>query len=108
MPVMSASLEVLWEMVTLFLDHVASKKPAMLLKNQLDTLSRMDFYISHNATGTPEEFSQKLGISKRMLYHYLKFLKEDFKAPIYYNRRTGTYHYRSPVKLNIGYEKVIG
>lgn len=79
----------------------------MLLKNQLDLLARMDFYIAHKATGTPQEFAEKMGLSKRMLYHYLKFLKEDFKAPINYNRSQSTYHYDSPVKLRIGYKNLM-
>ena len=79
----------------------------MLLKNQLDILSRMDFYISHKATGTPQQFSRKLGISKRMLYHYLKFLKEDFEAPIRYSRKGPTYHYRTPVKLKSAIKKTL-
>jgi len=79
----------------------------MLLKNQLDILSRIDFFISHRATGTPQQFASKMGMSKRMLYHYLKFLKEDFKAPINYSRSQSTYHYQTPVKLDLGYKKLM-
>ncbi len=76
----------------------------MLLKDQLDTLLRMDFYIGHKATGTPRQFAKKMGMSRRMLYHYIKFLKEDFEAPINYSRKQATYQYKSPVKLDIGYK----
>lgn len=76
----------------------------MLLIDQLSTITRIDFFISHKATGTPEEFAQKLNISRRMLFKYLKMLKEEFDAPIIYSPIIESYQYTESVNFKFGYE----
>jgi len=65
----------------------------------------MEQLIYHESTGTPEEFAQKLEISKRSLYNYLKILK-DFGAEIRYNQHRRSYEYANQKRLliKIGYK----
>lgn len=41
----------------------------------LDRIDRMNFLILHRATGSPDEFSRKLKISKRQLFNDMDVLK---------------------------------
>lgn len=49
--------------------------------------------IKKESTGTALQFSQKLGISRRMLFEYLSDLREK-GAPIEFCRRRMTYYYK--------------
>ena len=51
------------------------------MKSLLHRLIRLDHLISHKSTGTPADCAQKVGISERSLYDYLKLLKE-MGAPV--------------------------
>lgn len=44
-------------------------------------------------TGNPSEFAYKTGVSKRTLYEYISFMKNELNAPIYYNRSRESYEY---------------
>ncbi len=50
--------------------------------------------IAQSATGTPQELSYKLHVSKRTIHNYISTLR-DMKAPIVYNFRLKTYYYES-------------
>lgn len=67
----------------------------------------IDNYIRKNNTGRSQQFAEKVGISRGMLYRYLKFMKEELKAPISYNKSKLTYQYMESGKLCInGWEKM--
>lgn len=53
----------------------------------------MDTYIKYQTTGTPNEFADKLEMSERAVYKYLKFMKEELLAPIEYSKLKMTYFY---------------
>jgi len=44
-------------------------------------------------TGKPSQFAEKIGISKRTLYEYLSFMKNELNAPIVFNREKESYEY---------------
>lgn len=69
----------------------------------IERLRFMDELIRKNATGTPDEFAKKLGISRSTLDKYIKVLK-DMNAPIKYNEVCGNYYYLFPCQLKIAYE----
>jgi biotin operon repressor len=69
----------------------------------MERIKFMDELIRKNATGTPNEFAEKLGISRSALDKYIKILKE-MNAPIKYNEISGNYYYLFPCQLKIGYE----
>lgn len=75
----------------------------MSIVKYVDRLKRMDYYISRRATGNPNEFSLKLGISKSKLLKEIKELKV-MGAPIAYNRFLETYFYTDSRKLVLKFE----
>ena len=72
----------------------------MVKLNIYNLLRRMDGLIHLKSTGTPEEFAQKLEISKRTLYNYLKIL-EDLGADIHFNKLRRSYEYTNEKRLSI-------
>ena len=55
------------------------------MKSLLHRPIRLDHLISHKSTGTPADCANKIGISERSLYDYLKILKE-MGAPVRFSR----------------------
>lgn len=62
------------------------------MKQYLNLLLELDQFIRCKGTGSPPEFAQKMGISERSLYEYLKVLKE-LGAPIRFSRQDHSYYY---------------
>ena len=67
----------------------------MSLLKYLERLKRMDDLIRRKATGSPEEFSRKLNISRSQFLQDLKELRE-MGAPIEYCKITRSYIYTKP------------
>lgn len=67
----------------------------------LEKIQIIDNYIRKNNTGRLKQFAEKVGISRGMLYRYLKFMKEELNAPILYNKIKQTYQYSESGKLYI-------
>lgn len=59
-------------------------------------LLRMESLIAKKATGTPQEFAAKLGMTQATLFRYLKLLKETYKAPIEFCHQVSSYKYTDP------------
>lgn len=68
----------------------------------LHRLIRLDYLIHLKSTGTPANCAQKIGISERSLYDYLKVLK-DMGAPIKFSRNRGTYYYDEEGRFRISF-----
>ena len=62
------------------------------MKEQLHWLVRLAYLIKIHGTGTPKECADRIGISERSLYDYLKLLRE-FGCPIKYSRTKNTYYF---------------
>ena len=75
----------------------------MSIIKYLDRIKRMDDLIRKKATGPPDEFAEKVGLSRSALMKYIKLLKE-MNAPLEYDKERQCYHYLFPCKLKIGYE----
>ena len=69
----------------------------------LDRIKRMDDLIQRKATGTPEEFAAKMGLSRVALLKYIRLLKE-LNAPLQYDHYRRSYYYLFPCRLKLGYE----
>jgi transcriptional antiterminator len=65
----------------------------------IDKMKHLIFLVKTESTGTPKELSKKIQLSERMLYNYLKILKEKVKAPICYNTIKNTYYFSEPGTL---------
>ena len=81
----------------------------MSLLKYIYRLKQMDDLIRRKATGTPEEFSQRLNISRSQLLQDLKELKE-LGAPVDYCHASQCYYYtrECQVVLNFESNKVLG
>ncbi|HLI93899.1 MAG TPA: hypothetical protein VKU83_09825 [Puia sp.] len=55
-------------------------------------LDRIDHLIRIKGTGTPAQFADKVGLSERTMYAYLRLMK-DFGAPVVYSRQKQSYYY---------------
>jgi predicted DNA-binding transcriptional regulator YafY len=72
------------------------------MKSLLHRLIRLDYLIHLKSTGTPANCANKIGISERSLYDYLKILKE-MGAPIKFSRNRGTYYYDEDGRFRISF-----
>ncbi len=72
------------------------------MKSLLHRLIRLDYLIHLKSTGTPADCAQKIGISERSLYDYLRILKE-MGAPIKFSRNRGTYYYSEDGRFRISF-----
>lgn len=66
-------------------------------------IKRMDRLIRMKATGNYLEFARRLEISPAKLYRLIDLLREDFEAPIIYNKGRGTFEYSSEGQISIGF-----
>jgi len=65
----------------------------------------MDFLISRKATGTPDEFAEKMGIARSSLFQYLQEMKE-MGMDIRYSNAVRSYYYANKKRLNISIEEL--
>lgn len=72
------------------------------MKHYLSLLLQLDLFIRQRGTGSPPEFAQKMGISERSLYEYLKVLKE-LGAPIRFSRQDHSYYYEIEGQFQISF-----
>ena len=72
------------------------------MKALLQRLIRLDHLIQYKSTGTPADCAQKIGISERSLYDYLKTLK-DMGAPVKFSRGRRTYFYSEGGHFHISF-----
>lgn len=72
------------------------------MKIDLKLIKEIHSLILTDATGSPELLAQKLGISRRSLYTYLKYMRVELEAPIIYSRPRETFYYKEEWELYIG------
>ena len=77
------------------------------LKKYIDRIKRIDRLIATRSTGTPKDLADKLQLSERTIYDYINVLKEDFNAPVKYNKTTKTYYYETNGRINLKWGKKI-
>ncbi|MGB3798400.1 MAG: hypothetical protein WA952_01225 [Lewinella sp.] len=75
------------------------------MNKQLERLRRMHALIKFNRTGRPDEFAERLGISKAGMYRMLAQMKE-MGAPIYFDLERQSYGYYESVDLRIDFVRV--
>ena len=74
------------------------------MQKQTQRIERLHKLMERNATGTPKECAQRLGISERQLYNTLELMR-GMGAPIIYNTHSNTYLYEYEVDWKIGFSK---
>lgn len=58
----------------------------------LNRLDRIDQLIRVKGTGTPAQLADKIGLSERSTYEYIRLMK-NFGAPVVYSRERQSYYY---------------
>lgn len=61
-------------------------------KHIFQRLDRIDQLIRLKGTGTPAQLAEKIGLSERTMYAYIRLMK-DFGAPVVYSRERQSYYY---------------
>ena len=67
---------------------------------QIEQYKKLEKLIKQASTGTPDEFAERLNISRTQLYTILESMKQ-LGAPIRYNRSIKSFYYSSDFKLTI-------
>ncbi len=73
----------------------------MSLLKSIERLKRMDYFIRKEATGTSDEFAEKIGICRSMLMENLREMKE-LGAQLDFCHRRKSYVYLNDFTLIIG------
>ena len=60
----------------------------------INRLTEIDFLIRHKATGNARELSERIGISERSVFNYIKFMR-NMGAPIIFHNGLNSYVYRN-------------
>ena len=55
--------------------------------------------IEKERTGSAKVAAERIGVSERMVFNYVRILKTELNAPINYNRNKQTYSYNENGKL---------
>lgn len=78
----------------------------MSLHTYMTRIRRLDGMIRRKSTGPPGELAEKLDISERWLYKFLRELKEEFDCPITYDSYRQSYVYEEYGQIVIGFENI--
>lgn len=61
--------------------------------------------VEKERTGSPSQAAELLQVSDRMIHNYVNLLKNNFNAPIEYNRYKKSYHFTQKGELNWEWQK---
>lgn len=78
----------------------------MSLRTYINRIRRLDAMIRRKSTGPPEQLAEKLDISERWLYKFLRELREEFDCPITYDHYRQSYVYEERGKITLGFENL--
>jgi len=73
------------------------------MKVIFERLEKLDHCIRYKATGSPVELAQKIGISERTLYDYLRLMKQ-MGAPIKFSNLRKSYYYLHEGQFLVGFQ----
>ena len=74
----------------------------MTILKQMQRINKANKLIETASTGCPEEFAERLGVSRRQLYNILEQFK-DFGAPIKYDKKNETFFYANNFEIELKY-----
>jgi hypothetical protein len=78
----------------------------MSLRKYLTRIRRLDVLIRRKSTGPPKELADRLNISERWLYKFLRELREEFDCPITYDHYKQSYVYEERGQIVVGFENI--
>lgn len=68
-------------------------------------IEHFDYLVRHKISGTPIQFSRKLGMSKSSLYLFIEELAA-INIPVVYNKERKNYEYSKKGKLVFGFQSL--
>jgi hypothetical protein len=71
----------------------------------LAKLDRLDRLVRRQATGTPVQLAERLGMSRSSLFEFISFLRDEMRAPVRYSKCIGSYVYEFVPKFYLGFER---
>jgi len=71
----------------------------------IQKLKKMDRLIRFRATGTPDELAAKMNVSRATLFRIIARYKEEFNAPVYFDKSINSYCYEYKGKLIVKFEE---
>ena len=74
----------------------------MNLTKYLERFERLHRMIGKRATGSPAELAEKLDLSKRAVFEYIRVMRE-MGAPISFCHIRQTYYYERSVRFSMGF-----
>ena len=77
----------------------------MNLTKYLERFDRLHHLIGKKSTGTPAELAEKLDLSKRAVYEYIRIMRE-IGAPIAFCHVRQTYYYERTVGFSMGFREL--
>jgi transcriptional antiterminator len=77
------------------------------MKMDIRTIKKIHEKILNESTGTPKELACALNVSERTVFNYIKFMREELKAPIIYNRIKDAYQYETVCSINFIHNEII-
>lgn len=80
------------------LSECKKEERVMKIREQVYRLEQMHRMIRLRATGCPEDFAKRLGLSVSRLSRIIAYLKAE-GAPIVYCRHRKTYYYEKPYEI---------
>ncbi|GGX07843.1 hypothetical protein [Aquimarina muelleri] len=73
-----------------------------IMIRQIQIIERMDQFIRMRATGGPDEFASRMGISKTKLYRTIQLMKK-LNAPVAYDIAEQSYVYAEAGEFTFGF-----
>jgi predicted DNA-binding transcriptional regulator YafY len=74
----------------------------MSIHKSIEIIAYLDHLIRSESTGCAHELAEKLGVSQRTVYSYLRQLRE-LGAPIKWQKAVWSYVYKTPGKINLSF-----
>ena len=77
----------------------------MNLSKYFERFQRLHTLIRKKATGSPADLAEKLELSERAVFEYIRTMRE-MGAPIVFCPTRRTYYYEREVKFNMGFREL--
>ena len=78
---------------------------SMNLSKYFERFQRLHGMIRKKATGSPSELADKLALSERAVFEYIRAMRE-MGAPIAFCPVRRTYYYEREVRFNMGFQEL--
>ncbi len=75
----------------------------MTLEERMKLMMALDTLLKRKLKGNPNDYAAKLGISRNTFLRLKEIMKEEFQAPVVYNKVESRYEYEKPGTIFFGF-----